>query len=290
MTRSAVRGAGVAATIAVIAALLNGCGGSRPADTAHSSVSSPVPTAAPSSSVDARAGLVDIGGGRHLFAECAGRGTPTILLESGDESDTQQWRLVYPALIEHTRTCRYDRLGNGQSDDATGCRELPDLRADLETLLRALGEDGPYVLVGTSGGGYLMAGFAYAHPAATLGMVLVETPHAIIASQSPPERSAELKCDSPTNQEHRDYVRVENAAWSQRHQIGDIPMTIISNNYRGDYQNEEERTNVAGQKGWLVLSPQARQIVVTTGHNVPEDQPELVTQEILRVIDGARAH
>jgi pimeloyl-ACP methyl ester carboxylesterase len=41
-------------------------------------------------------------------------------------------------------------------------------------LLRTLGQDGPYVLVGTSGGGLVMAGFAYAHPNEVKGMVFVE--------------------------------------------------------------------------------------------------------------------
>ena len=34
------------------------------------------------------------------------------------------------------------------------------------------------------------------------------------------------------------------------------------------------RRNVKDQKGWLVLSPQAKQIVVHTGHAVEEDDPE----------------
>jgi hypothetical protein len=31
--------------------------------------------------------LVDIGGGRHLYARCSGEGSPVVVLESGDESD-----------------------------------------------------------------------------------------------------------------------------------------------------------------------------------------------------------
>jgi pimeloyl-ACP methyl ester carboxylesterase len=132
---------------------------------------------------------------------------------------------------------------------------MKDLRGDLEALLRALGEDGPYVLVGTSGGGVLMAGFAYAHPDDVVGMVLVDTPRPLIPEQLSAELLAEVKCDSPENQERRDYVDIEHEVWSQRHKIGNIPMTVISNDYGSNYSNEEERTNVAAQKGWLVLSP-----------------------------------
>ena len=233
-------------------------------------------------------GPVDIGGGRKLFAECTGSGEPTIAFESGDEGYHSQWASVVAGLSGQTRICTYDRFGNGASDPATGCRRMKELRGDLEALLRALGEDGPYVLVGHSGGGFLMAGFAYAHPDDVAGMVLVETPRAIIPEEAPATLLAELKCDSPDNQERRDYVHVENEAWTGRHRIGNIPVTVISNDYGNNYSNEEQRTNVADQKGWLVLSPQARQVVVTSGHAVPSTEPALVVEEILRVLKAAR--
>jgi hypothetical protein len=47
---------------------------------------------------------------------------------------------------------------------------------------------------------------------------------------------AELSCDSPDNQERRDYVPVENDAWSGRRRIGDIRMTVISNDYGRAYE------------------------------------------------------
>jgi pimeloyl-ACP methyl ester carboxylesterase len=232
--------------------------------------------------------FVAVGGGRNAYVQCAGSGSPTIILESGDESDHIQWRLVEPSLAERTRTCSYDRLGTGASDKATGCRQLKDLNGDLETLLRTTGEDGPYVLVGTSGGGFLMAGFAYAHPQDVKGMAFVETPHAIIAEEAPPELLQELKCDSPMNEERRDYVAVENEAWANRERIGDIPLVVISNDYGDDYDNEEQRTNVEDQKGWFKLSPQARQVVVTSGHDVPENEPDLVIKEILQVLEATQ--
>jgi pimeloyl-ACP methyl ester carboxylesterase len=43
---------------------------------------------------------------------------------------------------------------------------------------------------------------------------------------------------------------------------------------------------VADQKGWLVVSPLAKQVVTTSGHNVPHDDPALVVREVLRVLAG----
>ena len=48
------------------------------------------------------------------------------------------------------------------------------------------------------------------------------------------------------------------------------------------------RRNVADQKGWLVLSPRAKQIVVHTGHAVEEADPDLVIDAILDVVKQAR--
>jgi pimeloyl-ACP methyl ester carboxylesterase len=86
-----------------------------------------------------------------VHAECAGSGSPTVILESGDEDDHYSWRLVAPRLAERTRTCFYDRLGNGASDKPTGCRRMNDLRGDLEALLRALGERGHMYSSGIQG-------------------------------------------------------------------------------------------------------------------------------------------
>ncbi len=231
----------------------------------------------------------DIGGGQQLYLECEGEGSPTILLEAGDESGIEDWRSVMPGLVTETRTCAYDRAGTGRSDAATGCRQLEDLLGDLQALLDVAGIDGPYVLVGASGGGYLMAGLAARHPADVAGLVLAETPQAINLAEVPPEVISEIACDSPSNVEHRDYAAVEHAVWDDRHEIGDFPMVVISNDYGPDAADPGERTNAQDQQGWLVLSPGSRQVVVTSGHDVPINEPDLVVDEILGVLEDARS-
>jgi hypothetical protein len=270
----------------VIAVLLaSACAGSSTPTTADRPSASPSSSPTPSVFDD----LVDIGGGHRLRVRCEGTGSPTVIFETGDESTIGQWSAVQPKIAERTTACAYERFGNGGSDrPAKACRRMADLRGDLEAMLRVRGLRLPYVLVGTSGGGFLLAGFAYKHAADVRGIVFAETPHAIVPAEAPAELLAQLKCDAPTNREHRDYVSVENEAWSQRHRIGDIPMTVITNDYQGQGSNKEEQTNVAGQKGWLVLSPQARQVIVTSGHDVPENEPDLTTREILRVLDAAK--
>jgi pimeloyl-ACP methyl ester carboxylesterase len=233
-------------------------------------------------------GTVDVGGHR-LWASCSGTGSPTIVLEGGDEDDHSGWFDVAPGLLKQTRVCQYDRLGLGLSDAATGCRELADFNADLEALLGALGEKGPYILVGASGGGYLTAGFAMGHADEIAGIVLLDTMQAIDTSTAPPDLLADIKCDAPSNIEHRDYAAVEHAAWDDKHLVGDIPLTVISNDYGDAAENEEERNSVAGQRGWFALSPQAKQVVVTSGHDMTHNESDLVVEEVLAVLTAARS-
>lgn len=282
---------GAAVTVLVTAGALAGCGGDGGDDgasAASSRSSAPSPTPSATQTYDVPE-LVDIGGGRQVYAHCSGEGSPTVVLESGDESDQFQWSSVFYDVAERTRVCAYDRFGTGSSDPASGCRRTPELLADLRAVLAAVDAAPPYVLVGTSGGGFIVTSYAYAHPDETAGIVLAETPHAIIPSQAPEELLRQLDCRAPTNVEHRDYVAVERYAWEHRRRVGRIPMTVISNDYGDFYENEEQRTNVKGQRGWLELSPLAKQVVVTTGHDVPENEPDLTLREILRVLDQAGA-
>jgi len=248
------------------------------------------PTATPAPSTDRLAGSFDIGDGQKLYLQCAGSGAPTILLEAGDgDPGPDHWREVIPGLTAASRTCTYDRLGVGKSSDATGCRQLDDILDDLDALLGAAGLAGPYVLVGASGGGFLMAGFAARHPVDVAGMVFVETPKALTGKLYP-DVLPQIACGAPGNSEHRDYYAVEHAAWDHRARIGDFALTVISNDYGDTVEpNTDEATNVEDQRGWFVLSPDnASQIVVTSGHNVASNAPALVIREILKVLEAAR--
>jgi alpha/beta hydrolase family protein len=278
--------------LAVLIVVLAGCAStsgspSAAGGEAHAESESPVEASStPSPDLDQVSGMFDIGDGRELYLRCSGTGSPTILLEAGDEDGVSAWTFVIPALMTETRTCAYDRAGNGQSDPATGCRGLDDLLGDLEALLAAADIDGPFVLVGASGGGFLMAGFAARHPEDVAGLVLVETPKALTA-EAYPEIVPLIACDAPSNIERRDYVAVEHAVWDNRAEIGDFPMAIISNQWANPPGPDEE-TNVEDQQGWLILSPNSTQTVVTTGHDVASNEPQLVIDQILAVLEAAR--
>jgi pimeloyl-ACP methyl ester carboxylesterase len=238
--------------------------------------------------------VVRIDGDRGLYVRCTGTRSPTVVLEGGDGDTSDSYRFAEARLADVTRTCVYDRANLGQSDPAPGPRGLSELVEDLERLLETAEIPPPYVLVGTSGGGYITAGYASTHRERVAGMVFIDV--AAPFRNPPPEIVEETDPSHPGNIEQRDYLQVEKDAWAARTRIGDIPVTVVSVDYTpegeaGAQWPSERRAmqhNVQDQQGWLVLSPRARQLVVHTSHAVEEDDPELVIDTILDVVKAAR--
>ena len=77
---------------------------------------------------ETKAGLVDIGGGRKIYLECRGTGSPTVVLISGTRGAHDDWTdlidsknpagvtkpgesAVFPQVSRFTHVCAYDRPG-----------------------------------------------------------------------------------------------------------------------------------------------------------------------------------
>jgi pimeloyl-ACP methyl ester carboxylesterase len=61
-------------------------------------------------------GLVDIGGGRRMYLECRGKGSPTVVLVAGLRGSGRDWDIaetpgptVFAGVANVTRVCAYDR-------------------------------------------------------------------------------------------------------------------------------------------------------------------------------------
>ncbi len=266
-----------------VALVLTGCGGGDDgSQTTAASSDAPIDR------------VVDVAGERGLYLRCSGTGSPTVVMEGGDGDTSDSYAFAESRLAAVTRTCVYDRANLGGSDPVPGPRGFTDLVEDLDRLLVNADVPGPYVLVGTSGGGYIVAGYAFDNPSQIAGMAFIEVPAPF--RDPPPPIVEETKWNHPSNVERRDYLQVEKDAWAARKEVGDIPITIVSNAYGDDeikaatFPSERRgmRTNVQDQRGWLTLSPQAKQTIVHTGHAVEEADPELVINVILDVIKAAR--
>lgn len=175
LPRRVVRGAALA--LAVIAAATPfGCAASRPI------ASSDAPKAPREF-----AGRVDIGG-RRIYMECRGTGSPTVVLLSGLDTAADLWDApeqsgprVLPEVARTTRVCAYDRPGapttTGQpsrSDDVPQPSTPGGAVDDLHALLQKANVPGPYVFAAHSYSGLIVRMFAGTYPDEVAGIVFVD--------------------------------------------------------------------------------------------------------------------
>jgi pimeloyl-ACP methyl ester carboxylesterase len=118
--------------------------------------------------------MIDVGG-RRLYIECTGTGSPVVVLQSGLGESSSYWGRIAPAVAASTTVCAYDRAGHGRSDAAAAPQDGTALATDLHTLLERAEVPGPYVLVGHSSGGPYVRGFADRYPDQVAGMVLLDS-------------------------------------------------------------------------------------------------------------------
>ena len=149
-------------------------------------------------------GPIDIGG-RKLYVECRGQGSPTVILEAGANGRADVWSrdnlhpagartMVFPGVAAFTRVCAYDRPGTigevnpdldphgppffpSRSDPVPQPRTTRDMVADLHALLRAADIRGPYVLVAHSAGGLVVRLYASMYPDEVVGMARLDSTH-----------------------------------------------------------------------------------------------------------------
>jgi pimeloyl-ACP methyl ester carboxylesterase len=122
--------------------------------------------------------MAQVGAGRRLRYVPAGPDAsprPLVLLEAGSFGFSADWSAVQAGLsAEGLRSLAYDRAGMGQSDPGPAPRDSAAIVGDLEALLEALGEPGPYLLCGHSMAGLHARLFAARNARRLAGLVLVD--------------------------------------------------------------------------------------------------------------------
>lgn len=116
-------------------------------------------------------------GGRKMHIDCAGAGSPTVILDSGLGDSYYAWHKVQPAIARFTRVCSYDRAGIGYSETSGGRRTSRIFAQQLHQLLRTAEIAPPYLLSGHSMGGFDVRSFASLYRNEVAGVVLVDSSH-----------------------------------------------------------------------------------------------------------------
>jgi pimeloyl-ACP methyl ester carboxylesterase len=241
---------------------------------------------------------VDVGG-RSLYLDCRGSGSPTIVLEAGMGDGVAGWAPVIDGMAATTRTCAYDRAGRGASD-RRGRHTVADAADDLRHLLAVAGETPPFVVVGHSLGEVYVRVFADRYRADVAGLVLVDGfsvdlqddwIHPLLGALRPEyEAGAQRLRDLVAAVEDLDWPASE--AQLRAADVSGLPIVVLR------APREEPRldgpTNVAIVDAWedafLSLSPGhvRYEIAWGAGHIVQADRPDLVIAAAQEIVEAAR--
>jgi pimeloyl-ACP methyl ester carboxylesterase len=249
-------------------------------------------------------------------------GQPIVVFEAGASNSLEIWGGILPQVASMAPVVAYDRAGLGRSewDETT---PTPRHVADrLRRVLRQIGADPPYVLVGFSWGGMLSRYFAGYYPAEVVGLVFVEPSpmvtesladnlipfEAIGAGRAGFESywssfAALLAQASPA-------VRAENQVMSEllKRDLADrdlrqlpavpmvvvvaakyvaVPLTVPFDLQRHFQADLRYRLRVLDE--WVLASPHGTLVMAnTTTHAIPQEDPGLIVSAVQRVLGASR--
>ena len=185
---------------------------------------------APLAAADDLARLVDIGGGRSLYLNCQGDGSPTVFVIPGKGSYAEAWNAAVPAgdpirsspydLIDQaaiamtpdsaqpfvartTRICVYDRP-NTQPDGTDRSTPVPQphtVQSDVDDVVKLIGAEQlptPMVFVAHSYGGLVLDLLARQHPELVSGMVFSEPTSEFLWGLGRPDQNKAFNIDGQT--------------------------------------------------------------------------------------------
>lgn len=267
------------------------------------------------------AGLVDIGG-RSLYLECRGAGSPMVILEAGAGNDGRVWDTVslpagttsgavLPEVATFTQVCAYDRPGTflgpglpGRSDPVPMPRTAGEIVTDLRALLVAADVPGPYVMVGHSFGGLVVRLYASTYPDDVVGLVLVDSAHedyyaAARQLMTPAQWDAFARPAANPDYPNLERIDTEASAAEMREAasaspLQPMPLIVLTHGQPFEWGPDFPAAALEDlwpplQENLASLVPDARLVVAKeSGHFIQVQQPGLVIEAIRQVVDAVR--
>jgi len=253
--------------------------------------------------------FIVLNGGR-ISCTTSGRGTPTVVLETGLMADSDEWGPIQNALSPYCRVFRYDRPGRGRSDPPVAVRDVTCIATELHALLAATKMPSPYLLVGHSFGGLIAGTFARRYRADVCGLVLVESMHPrqfdVFGDSFPPPSES----DTPDQTRMRKFWQGEWRAPQSTSErldltgslsaclpiasLGALPVTVItaesysqSRFFSAATRDPLQASWNTLQREWLLLSSHAVQIHARGAqHHVQRDRPDYVIEAVAAILSG----
>lgn len=237
-----------------------------------------------------------------------GSGNTTVILESGFGRDLGVWRNVAPALAKSAKVMAYSRAGHGKSDARPEAPTIAARTNELEQLIAAAGLKPPYVLVGHSYGGFLIRSFAARHPEQVAGMVFVDPSDEQFNVELRKLDAAAVDKDTKLTEQfmpprfHAELRSVQAVLDAGKlpftGALPDVPVAVLTSVQKREQPQLFLETPAAVQvwrglheRFFRSFSNGSHIVTAESGHNIDQEQPQLVVAAVEGVIaaaEGAR--
>jgi pimeloyl-ACP methyl ester carboxylesterase len=249
-------------------------------------------------------------------------GAPVVVFEAGASNSLEIWGEILPKVALMAPVVAYDRAGLGSSewdDTSPTPRHVADR---LRRVLRQIGADPPYVLVGFSWGGMLTRYFAGYYPGDVVGLVFVDpspmvtesladnlTPFeaigagragfdaywssfAAMMAQAAPAVRAELQVFrrllemNPADRDLRPVPAVPMVVIVAGKHLA-VPLMVPFDLERHFQADLRHRLRVLSE--WVLASPHGTLVMANnTTHVIPREDPGLIVSAVQRVLGASR--
>ena len=240
---------------------------------------------------------VEVGGGRSVYLDCRGSGSPTVILEAGLGGGADGWGPFFDDVAALSRTCAWDRPGLGRSP-SRGLHGGADTAADLHAALAAAGEVGPFVVVAHSFGGTYARLFASTAPRTVAGFVMLDIYEPDLGMDADPALGSELRAMLRRNLEegNASIAASEQLDWpatlAALEPITKEPAILLMVDQHGRYVDPDPAVTEALVAAWTrafaAHYPNGRFETAPTSHFVHLDRPDLVLDRLRTLLAEVR--
>ncbi len=276
---------------------------------------------------DDTAGPIDIGGGRSLFLNCQGEGSPTVFVIPGKGSYAEAWNAAVPPddpirsspydLIDQaavglsavsaqpivartTRICTYDRPNTRPdgTDRSTPVAQPHPLQADVDdvvALIAAARLPTPMVFVAHSYGGLILDLLAREHPELVSGLVFSEPTSEFLPVVGRPDQNEAFNQDAVSPDPAEESILPDDAfaAIAAAPPLPRVPAIVLSADKfvapAALKPDNYTQAQIHQANDMLAAALGTTNVIVPdTGHNQMLYQPQAVADQIIAVVDRVR--
>ena len=244
--------------------------------------------------------------GHKISYRDSGHGGTTIVFVSGGALGLKTWNSFQERLSKYVRVISYDRSGLGDSDYVPDSKSIEYLTAELDAVINNLDIDTPIILVGHSIGGHIVRKYTELYPNKVKALVLIDTYHEMFFKELKDSIKEEMWNDyvgniinardhSPVGISDEFGFQLKLLESDEKYSIpSDIPVVLFTSIKETPIEEKFVEFNKMAFKVHLKLNNRLaeeygnlRHIVTDkSSHFIYLDEPELIVNEILKLIDS----